>query len=193
MDVIADTVPAFITERDASGKADLEMSVAYLFDVCRLKPVTVPAGIREKQFRTWGHAGKCANGEVYFTACVRAWQYTEPEPLYGRYTTRNWSKYHINRQPDPEHDGEFFYMTEGFTLYSREELDRLTGILHGKLFDGIYSNSLVLWGYHMKWEILTEQEWNETKAEIHISFLGKSPVKIITCDDTRTITVYKKK
>ncbi len=45
MDVIADTVPAFITERDASGKADLEMSVAYLFDVCRLKPVTVPAGI----------------------------------------------------------------------------------------------------------------------------------------------------
>ena len=56
-----------------------------------------------------------------------------------------------------------------------------------------YSNSLVLWGYHMKWEILTEQEWNETKAEIHISFLGESPVKIITCDDTRTITVYKKK
>lgn len=45
----------------------------------------------------------------------------------------------------------------------------------------------------MKWEILTEQEWNETKAEIHISFLGESPVKIITCDDTRTITVYKKK
>ena len=84
-------------------------------------------------------------------------------------------------------------MTEGFTLYSREELDRLTGILHGKLFDGIYSNSLVLWGYHMKWEILTEQEWNNTKAEIHISFLGESPVKIITCDDTHTITVYKKK
>ena len=146
-----------------------------------------------KLFRTWGHAGKCANGEVYFTAFVRAWQYTEPEPLYGRYTTRNWSKYHINRQPDPEHDGEFFYMTEGFTLYSREELDRLTGILHGELFDGIHSNSLVLWGYHMKWEILTEQKWNNTKAEIHISFLGESPVKIITSDDTRTITVYKKK
>ena len=146
-----------------------------------------------KAVQDMGTCRKCANGEVYFMACVRAWQYTEPEPLYGRYTTRNWSKYHINRQPDPEHDGEFFYMTEGFTLYSREELDRLTGILHGKLFDGIYSNSLVLWGYHMKWEILTEQEWNETKAEIHISFLGKSPVKIITCDDTHTITVYKKK
>ena len=45
----------------------------------------------------------------------------------------------------------------------------------------------------MKWEILTEQEWNETKAEIHISFLGESPVKIITSNNTRTITVYKKK
>ena len=45
----------------------------------------------------------------------------------------------------------------------------------------------------MNWKLLTEQEWNNTKAEIHISFLGESPVKITTCDDTRTITVYKKK
>ncbi len=125
-------------------------------------------------------------------ACVRAWQYTEPEPLYGRYTTRNWSKYHINRQPDPEHDGEFFYMTEGFTLYSVRNWTGSTGILHGKLFDGIYSNSLVLWGYHMKWEILTEQEWNRNKSRNTHILSRKVPVKIITCDDTRTITVYKK-
>ncbi len=126
-------------------------------------------------------------------AFVRSWKYTEPEPLYDRYTTRHWSKYLINRLPDPENKGEFFYMSEGFTLYSREELDKLVRILHGKLFTGIYRNSLVLWGYHMNWKLLTEQEWNNTKAEIHISFLGESPVKIITCDDTHTITVYKKK
>lgn len=58
-----------------------------------------PAGIREKQFRTWGHAGKCANGEVYFTACVRACIYGIPNPCMADNTTRNWSKYHINRQP----------------------------------------------------------------------------------------------
>lgn len=157
------------------------------------KALLKPAGSRLKQFRTWGHTGKCANGEVYFMAFVRSWKYTEPEPLYDRYTTRHWSKYLINRLPDPENKGEFFYMSEGFALYSREELDKLVRILHGKLFTGIYRNSLVLWGYHMNWKLLTEQEWNNTKAEIHISFLGESPVKIITCDDNRTITVYKKK
>lgn len=157
------------------------------------KALLKPAGSRLKQFRTWGHTGKCANGEVYFMAFVRSWKYTEPEPLYDGYTTRHWSKYLINRLPDPENKGEFFYMSEGFTLYSRAELDKLVRMLHGKLFTGIHRNSLVLWGYHMTWELLTEQEWNNTKAEIHISFLGESPVKIITCDDNRTITVYKKK
>lgn len=38
------------------------------------------------------------------------------------------------RLPDPENKGEFFYMFEGFTLYSRAELDKLVRILHGKLF-----------------------------------------------------------
>ena len=40
------------------------------------KALLKPAGSRLKQFRTWGHTGKCANGEVYFMAFVRSWKYT---------------------------------------------------------------------------------------------------------------------
>lgn len=157
------------------------------------KIVPEPAGIRIRLFKTWGHAGRCAHGSVYFKTFVRSWRYMEPGPLFGKYTTRDWAKYFICRLPDPERKGEFTYKGDGFTLYSRSELDRLVEILHGELFNGIYRNSLILWGYRMVWELLTEQEWNKVKAEMHISFLGDSPVKIRTCHDIRTVIIYKKK
>lgn len=46
----------------------------------------LPDGIRGKQFRTWGHTGRHENGAVLFHTFVRAWKYTEPAPLYGKYT-----------------------------------------------------------------------------------------------------------
>lgn len=154
--------------------------------------VLKPAGIKVVLFRTWGHTGRCDHGFIYFKTFVRSWEYAEPEPMFGEYTTRNWTKYLISSCPDPERKGEFFYKANGFTLYSRTELDRLAKTLHGELFNGIYRNSLVLWGYRMVWKILVEQEWNGAEADIHLSFLGESPVKIRTCEDNRTIFIYKK-
>ena len=58
----------------------------------------LPDGIRGKQFRTWGHTGRHENGAVLFHTSVRAWKYTEPEPLYGEYTTKEWTKYLIERR-----------------------------------------------------------------------------------------------
>ena len=60
----------------------------------------LPDGIRGKQFRTWGHTGRHENGAVLFRTSVRAWKYTEPEPLYGEYTTKEWTKYLIERRPE---------------------------------------------------------------------------------------------
>lgn len=157
------------------------------------KAVPEPAGIKAGLFRTWGHAGRCAHGLIYFKTFVRSWRYAEPNPMFGKYTTRNWTKYFISKLPDPERKGEFTYKSDAFSLYSTEELDRLVEILHGELFNGVYRNSLILWGYRMEWAFLTEEEWNAEKAGVHISFLGNSPVKIRTCHDTRTVIIYKKK
>lgn len=157
------------------------------------KALPAPACIRTGLFRTWGHTGRCAHGLIYFKTFIRSWKYTEPDPMFGEYTTRNWTKYFISKLPDPERKGEFTYKGDGFSLYSLTELDRLVEILHGKLFNGIYRNSLILWGYRMVWNLLTEQEWNAAKAGIHISFLGNSPVKIQTCHATRTVIIHKKK
>lgn len=158
---------------------------------CPEKTVLEPAGTGSRQFKTWGHAGRCAHGAVHFCSFVR--KYTEPDPLYGNYTTKNWARYFINKMPDPEKPGEFTYNNDRFTAYSETEFDRLVKILHGEVFDGICRNSLVLWGYRMEWKSLTEDKWNGTRGDIHLSFLGTSPVKIKTYDDTHTIIIYKKK
>ena len=60
----------------------------------------LPDGIRSKQFRMWGHTGRHRNGAVLFHTFVRAWKYTEPDPLYGKYTTKEWTRYIIECQPD---------------------------------------------------------------------------------------------
>lgn len=152
-----------------------------------------PDGMQFKLFKTWGSRGRCKDGAVYFMATVRVWKYAEPEPLYEQYSTKDWAKYNISRLPDPEQKGEYFYTGDGFTLYSRRELDRLIEMLHGELFCGIYRNSLILWGYRMEWKLLTGQEWNRTDAETHLSFLGEQSVKIRTCHDTHTVFIYKRK
>lgn len=151
-----------------------------------------PAGIKAKLFKTWGHCGRCANGAVHFKTFVRAWRYTEPEPLFGEYTTKKWAKYFISKMPDPEKPGEFAYTGDGFTIYSETEFNRLVQMLHGEVFDGVYRNSLILWGYHMDWKHLTAKEWNGIKASVHFSFLGTSPVKILTNQENHQIIIYKK-
>lgn len=157
-------------------------------DIAKLKP----AGMRVKLLMTWGHCGRCANGAVYFKTFVRSWRYTEPEPVFGKYTTKDWGKYFISKMPDPERPGEYTYIGDGFAVYTEEEFNKLVQILHGEVFNGVYRNSLILWGYRMDWKYLMEDEWNGIKADIHLSFLGDSPVKIRTEQEKHQITIYKK-
>lgn len=185
---LSEKIP-FCYENENGAGCDIHEGVWTHLD----KAVPEFAGIRVGLFKTWGHVGRCAHGLIYFKTSVRSWRYTEPEPMFGEYTTKNWTKYFISKFPDPERKDEFTYKGDGFSLYSQTELDKLVEILHGELFNGIYCNSLILWGYRMVWKLLTEQEWNAEKARIHISFLGNSPVKIQTCHDTRTVIIHKKK
>ena len=152
----------------------------------------LPDGIRSKQFRMWGHTGRHKNGAVLFHTFVRAWKYTEPDPLYGKYTTKEWTRYIIECQPDIEPADAFVYRNEAFTLYSKEELERLVGILHGKLFNGFRPGLFILWAYRMEWKELPAWEWNMLKADTHLSFLGISPVRIQTDHKRHIVTIYKK-
>lgn len=152
-----------------------------------------PAGLATKCFQTWGRHGRCRNGELYFHTFVRSWAFHEPNPLYGDYTMKNWGKYLIEMVPDPEKKNEFLYRCGSITLYSERELEELTALLQGKLFDGLHRRALVLWGYRMERIFLPATEWNAAEGEIHLSFLGGAPAKIQTDHKGHRLTVRIKK
>lgn len=151
-----------------------------------------PAGTAPKEFKTWGHAGRSPRGTVHFQAPVRVWRYTDPQPYFEGYTTRHWTRYLLEKYPDPERKDECTYESEHFTLYSNEELETLVKTLHGKLFEGFHHGLLILWGYRMEWEELPSWEWNGLQAETRLSFLGASPAKLRTDHANHTVTIYKK-
>ncbi|GAE84886.1 hypothetical protein JCM10512_3262 [Bacteroides reticulotermitis JCM 10512] len=93
--------------------------------LCPEKVVLEPAGTGSREFKTWGHAGRCAHGAVHFCTSVRKWRYTEPAPFYGKYTGKDWARYFISKRPEPERPGEFTYKCDEFTLYSETEFNRL--------------------------------------------------------------------
>lgn len=58
-----------------------------------------PAGLATRCFQTWGRNGRCRDGEVYFHTVVRAWTFHEPNPLYGGYTMKEWTRYPVEKYP----------------------------------------------------------------------------------------------
>lgn len=151
----------------------------------------IPDGIRSKAIPDVGHTGRHRNGAVLFPF-VRAWKCTEPDPLYGKYTTKEWTRYLIECQPDIEPADAFIYRNEAFTLYSREELERLVGILHGKLFNGFRPGLFILWAYRMEWKELPTWEWNMLKANTHLSPWHFSRQDTDTDHKRHIVTIYKK-
>lgn len=136
-----------------------------------------PAGLATRCFQTWGRNGRCRNGEVYFHTVVRSWTFHEPNPLYGDYTMKEWTKYPVEKIPDPEKKGEYFYRCEGITLYSEKELEELAGLLQGKLFDGLHRRALVLWGYRMERIFLPATVWGIERSVF--SMVGKNEQKVL--------------
>lgn len=153
----------------------------------------MPAGTVTKLFQTWGRHGRCRHGELHFHMPVRSWSFHEPNPLYEGYTMKEWTKYLIEKVPDPEKRNEFLYRYGGITLYSERELEELAALLHGKIFDGLHRRSLVLWGYRMERIFLSAPEWNAAEGEIRLSFLGGMPAKIQTDHARHRLTICIKK
>ncbi|MFW6015471.1 MAG: DUF4121 family protein [bacterium] len=54
-------------------------------------------GTKMKVFKDWGFVGPCGNGAVNFYAPVNVWEYKEDNPLFGEYTTKTHSKFHVTK------------------------------------------------------------------------------------------------
>ncbi|MBF0649262.1 DUF4121 family protein [Dysgonomonas sp. GY75] len=103
------------------------------------------AGTVNNRFKTWGHNGMRANGAVYFHAKVSMWEYTEPEPLFGDFTTRTWRKIILNKMEDPQ--TEYLYSGNGIAFYSEDEYRNFLRRFCAAVFPGYNRNQLVVWCY----------------------------------------------
>lgn len=83
-----------------------------------------PTGSVPGDFCAWGHCGVCGNGAVRFCAEVPLWEYREPEPLYGDFTTEKWRK--ISLHKDPERRDSDLYRGDCISFRTEEEFRRVS-------------------------------------------------------------------
>ena len=86
--VCLDPYIPFVWESDTDIKVDVSGGPFYYADSEKFKFI----GWTEADFKEWGHCGATANGTVRFMAKVPLWAYSEPNPLYGDFTTKDWKK-----------------------------------------------------------------------------------------------------
>lgn len=134
------------------------------------------AGTVSNHFYVWGHNGMRANGAVHFQAEVSMWEYAEPEPLFGDFTTRTWRKITLNKTKDPA--AEYLYTGEGFAFKDEHEYQDFLHTFHGTVFPGYWDNQLVIWCYRDELQGLPLRQWEAVDAPITIRKIGALPTNV---------------
>lgn len=133
-------------------------------------------GTVNNHFKTWGHKGACANGAVHFQAKVSMWEYAEPEPLFGNFTTKTWRKFTLSKTKEPA--AEYLYSGEGFTFKDENKYQNFLQTFCGTVFPGHWDNQFIIWCYRDELKGLPFQEWEAINAPITIRTIGTLPTNV---------------
>lgn len=147
-------------------------------------------GKEEKYFKDWGWRGARGNGAVCFKAEVSVWEYTEPDPVYDHYTTKDWRKTHLSKDvtsPKPD----YLYYGNGIAFKTQQELDEYINLFRGKLYNVYWPNSFELWCYFENQIKIPSEKWQALDLP-ETTFRAKPghPVKIEIDDTGHIITLY---
>ena len=94
--VCLDPFIPFVWESDNAIKVDVSGGPFYHADADKFKFI----GWAEADFKEQGHCGATANGTGRFKAKVPLWAYSEPDPLYGDFTTKDWKKITLRKRKE---------------------------------------------------------------------------------------------
>lgn len=144
-------------------------------------------GKEEKYFKDWGWRGARGNGAVCFKAEVSVWEYTEPDPVYDNYTTKNWRKIHLSKDVT----SEYLYHGNGIAFRTQQELDEYISLFKGKLYTVYWPNSFELWCYFENNNNIPIDKWKSLDLP-RTTFRAKPdhPVKIEIDEVQHVITFY---
>lgn len=151
-------------------------------------------GKRKKLFCDWGTCGACAHGAVEFWATVNVWEYKDPAPLFGEYSTKNYKKMHINKLEKPSDYG-YMILGEGTAFKNNEEYQAFLKTYKAKVFPSpYYANSEIVFLYKEKAFYITKEKWNNLKnCKIDTRLCNGSiiTVKVKYDDKNKLIKVYR--
>ena len=145
-------------------------------------------GKRQKTFCDWGHCGACGNGAIHFRAEVNVWQYVEPNPLYGDFSTKYWRKIYVSHTGRNEN---YEHASSDIAWRNKDELDEFINKYKGVVFPGNWPNQIVVWCYREKTVLAGAEElekMNLPKATIFLN--GIRPAKMEVDDENKIIIHY---
>lgn len=129
-------------------------------DTSRMKLV----GQELKCFCHWGNCGMCKDGAVAFEATVNVWEYTDPAPRFGEYTTRDWAQRYVSLRKKEDEYGYRYIVTSSGAIADtafRSEDEYKAWLLTYKAveFKGYWPNQFVVFLYKKEEHLISEAEW----------------------------------
>lgn len=149
-----------------------------------------PAGTVQGDFCDWGHCGACGNGAVQFSAEVPLWEYWEPEPLYGDFTTERWRKIRLHKDPE-RRDGDL-YRGDCISFRTEEEFQMFLSDYEGAVFPVYDPKSVIVWCYRDEERAVSPKEWDALDAPVSERRLYNAPrpVKLVKDRERHTTVCY---
>ena len=122
-------------------------------------------GQEPKRFCDWGNCGACKDGAIEFEAIVNVWEYTDPVPHFGEYTTRDWAKRYVSiRKSEDEYGYRYIITSSGGTADTafRTEEEYKAWLLTYKAveFKGHWPNQFVVFLYKTENHLISKDEWD---------------------------------
>ena len=182
--VCLDPFIPFVWESDTAIKVNVSGGPFYHADADKFKFI----GWTEADFKEWGHCGATANGTVRFKAKVPLWAYSEPNPLYGDFTTKDWKKITLRKRKEGN-----LYDSMQIAFRDEDELQEYVKDHNGTIFTCSDPTLFVLWCYKRQFEFLTLDEWNKIDIEAVERRLSYRPeqVKIVKDSEKHISTFYR--
>ena len=182
--VCLDPYIPFVWESDTDIKVDVSGGPFYYADSEKFKFI----GWTEADFKEWGHCGATANGTVRFMAKVPQWTYSEPNPLYGDFTTKDWKKITLRKRGEGN-----LYDSMQIAFRNEDELQEYVKDHNGTICTCSDPTLFVLWCYKRQFEFLPLDEWKKIDAEAVERRLSYRPeqVKIVKDMENHISTFYR--
>ena len=149
-----------------------------------------PSGAVPGDFCAWGHCGACGNGVVRFCAEVPLWEYREPEPLYGDFTTEKWRK--ISLYKDTENLRGDLYRGDCISFRAEVEFRRFLSDYEGTVFAAPDPKSVIIWCYRDEQTAVSQEKWDALDAPVteRRIYNAPQPVKLVKDHGRHTTVCY---